>query len=320
MSRSIVDLVGDTPVVTLGGFDSANRGTVLIKLEGENPGGSSKDRIALSMIQHAQSTGELTAGARIIEATSGNTGIGLALIGAAYGHPVTLVVSSVVSAEKRALLTAFGATLVDADWEAPPGSPGNARTIAAEIAAAEPGSWQPSQYLNPHNPGAHYRTTGPEIWKQTNEAVTHLVASIGTGGTISGTSRYLKEVSAGRVRVVGADPVGSSYAGGQAGTVIVDGVGSRWTPDAWPQTYSPELVDEVITVSDNRVYGTLRELAKHHGLLFGPSGALAVAAAIDVAGQAGPESVVVVIAPDRGANYISKTFNDDWLAAQGIRL
>ncbi len=318
-AKHVTDLVGNTPLVRLPRLAENTKATVLVKLEGQNPGGSSKDRIALAMVRDAEATGNLRPGARIIEATSGNTGIGLALVGAATGHPVTLVVSSAVSQEKRAILLALGAELIEADWDLHPDSADSARSIAEQLIREDPAAWRPSQYDNPLNPQAHYGGTGPEIWHDTNHTVTHVVASIGTGGTISGTARFLKEASAGQVQVIGADPEGSTYSGLPPGAIVVDGVGSRWTPDLWPSTYSPELVDRLVTVDNTRVYRTVRELAHREGLLVGPSAGLTVAAALDVAGDAPPHAVVVAIAPDRGANYLTKAYSDNWLHEQGVK-
>ncbi|HEY8281554.1 MAG TPA: cysteine synthase family protein, partial [Leifsonia sp.] len=254
----------------------------------------------------------------IVEATSGNTGIGLALIGRLTGHPVVIVHASDISDEKRKVLAAYGARLVVADWEAGPDDAANPRAVADRIAAQTPGAWRPAQFANAANPAAHYEGTGPEIWRQTAGQVTHFVASIGTGGTVSGTGRYLKEVSGGTVRVVGANPTGSTYDGGPAGRILVDGVGTAWPREFWPHTFDPEVVDELRTIPDADVYRTVRRLAAEEALLLGPSSALAVAVALQVAEQAAPGSVVLAIAPDGGINYLTKAFDPDWLEAAGL--
>jgi cystathionine beta-synthase/cysteine synthase A len=257
------------------------------------------------MIRAAEASGALRPGATIVESTSGNTGIGLAFVGRLTGHPVVLVHGPGMSAEKRAVATMYGAELVEADWDAGPHDPANPRKVADRI-AAERGGWRSSQYDNAANPTAHYLHTGPEIWAQTGGAVTHFVASIGTGGTVTGTGRYLKEASGGAVRVVGVDPAGSTYGGGEPGPVInIEGVGTRWPRDHWPHNFDPSVPDEVRTIPDDRAFATLRRLAAEEALLLGPSSGLAVAAALDVAQDLDETAVVVVIAPDGGANYLS---------------
>ncbi|HEV7811987.1 MAG TPA: cysteine synthase family protein, partial [Leifsonia sp.] len=247
---SVASLIGNTPVVALHSLTRGLDSRVLVKLEGRNPGGSSKDRIALNMIRTAEASGALAPGGTIVEATSGNTGIGLALLGRLTGHPVVIVHSADISDEKRKVLSAYGARLVEADWEAGPSDPANPRAVADRIAAEVTGAWRPTQFSNAANPAAHYLGTGPEIWRQTAAQVTHLVAAIGTGGTVSGTGRYLKDVSGGTVRVIGANPVGSTYDGGPAGSIRIDGVGTAWPRDYWPETFDHAVVDEELTVDD----------------------------------------------------------------------
>jgi cystathionine beta-synthase/cysteine synthase A len=294
---SVAALIGNTPIVELRSLTSGLQSRVLVKLEGRNPGGSSKDRTALTMIRTAEASGALAPGGTIVEATSGNTGIGLALIGRLTGHPVVIVHASDISDEKRMVLAAYGARLVEADWEAGPDDPANPRAVADRIAAETPASWRPAQFANAANPAAHYRGTGPEIWRQTAGRVTHFVASVGTGGTVTGAGRYLKEVSDGAVEVHAANPTGSTYDGGPAGRI---------------------LVDEVHTVEDGVVYRTLRRLAAEEALLLGPSSALAVAAALRVAREAQPGSILVAIAPDGGTNYLTKAYDPTWLTAAGV--
>ncbi|MDN4615917.1 cysteine synthase family protein [Leifsonia sp. F6_8S_P_1B] len=315
---SVAALISNTPLVELHSLTRGLDARVLVKLEGRNPGGSSKDRIALNMIRTAEAAGALAPGATIVEATSGNTGIGLALIGRLTGHPVVIVHSSDISAEKRAVLAAYGARLVEADWEAAPDDPANPRAVADRIAAETPGAWRPAQFANAANPDAHYRGTGPEIWRQTGGRVTHFVASIGTGGTVSGTGRFLKEATGGAVRVFGANPTGSTYGGGPAGRILVDGVGTAWPRDYWPDTFDHAIVDAVHTIDDAEVYRTVRRLASEEALLLGPSSGLAVATALRVAQDAPPGSLIVAVAPDGGINYLTKAFAPEWLAAAGL--
>ena len=309
---SVTDLIGNTPIVELHNLTTGLNCRVLVKLESRNPGGSSKDRIALNLIRTAEADGSLLPGATIVESSSGNTGIGLALVGRLTGHPVIIIHSAFISDEKRALLTAYGAELVEADWEAGPENPQNARAIADRIAAEIPNAWRSAQYVNEANPQEHFQTTGPEIWQQTGGAVTHFVAGIGTGGTVTGTGRFLKEVSEGGVRVIGANPVGSTYGGAEASTIIVDGVGTRWPESNWPSIFDKRVTDEILTIPDAVVYDTVRRLAVEESLLLGPSSGLAVAAALQVAATAHEGSVIVVIAPDGGGNYLSKAYNNSW--------
>jgi cystathionine beta-synthase/cysteine synthase A len=270
------------------------------------------------MIRTAEASGELLPGATIVESSSGNTGIGLALVGRLTGHPVIIIHSGFISDEKRAVLLAYGAQLVEADWEAGPNDPNNARAIADRVARETPGAWRSSQYENAANPAAHYATTGPEIWRQTAGAVTHFVAGIGTGGTITGTGRYLRDASEGRVRVIGVDPVGSTYSGSDAGTIVVDGVGTRWPSSNWPGIFDPSVASEIRVIPDRQVYNTVRALAAREALLLGPSSGLAIAAALDVAAVADEGSIIVVIAPDGGGNYLTKAFNNEWLQSAGL--
>ena len=315
---SAADLVGNTPLVELRTLAAGLPARVLIKLEGRNPGGSAKDRVALNLIRQAEACGDLAPGATIVESSSGNTGIGLALLGRLTGHPVIIVHTVQISAEKLHLLKAYGAALVEADWDAPPESPDNARAVAERIAATIPGAWLSRQFENPHNPGAHYATTGPEIWRQTAHRVTHFVASIGTGGTVSGAGRFLREVSGNAVRVIGANPAGSTYAGGRDGPILVDGVGTRWPREWWPNNFDRDILDDVVTIDNQTVYDTVHALAREESLLLGPSSGLAVAVALTVARSAAVGSTVVVVAPDAGTNYLTKAFNEDWLEDQGL--
>jgi len=315
---SVADLVGNTPLVELRTLAADLPARVLVKLEGRNPGGSAKDRVALNIIRQAEASGALAPGATIVESSSGNTGIGLALLGRLTGHPVVIVHTEQISGEKRALLTAYGATLVEADSTALPDNPNNTRAVSERIALDTPGAWQSQQFENPDNPGAHYATTGPEIWRQTAHRVTHFVASIGTGGTISGAGRFLKEASNNRVRVIGANPAGSTYAGETDAPILVDGVGSRWPRDWWPHNFHHAVLDDIVTLDNQIVYDTVRDLARHEALLLGPSSGLAVAVALQVARAAPAGSIVVAISPDAGTNYLTKAFDSDWLEREGV--
>ncbi|MDP9937705.1 cystathionine beta-synthase/cysteine synthase A [Paenarthrobacter nicotinovorans] len=325
LDASVLDKVGNTPLVKLEALSRGLGSSIHIKLESENPGGSIKDRTALSMVRAAERSGELQPGATIVESTSGNTGIGLALIGHLTGHPVVVVTGDTISQEKLAALHNYGARVILTDWNAPSESPENARAVAARITEETPGAWRPMQFDNPANPLAHYETTGPEIWEQTGGLVTHFVAGIGTGGTISGNGRYLKEqVAAARpgahLEVVGADPYGSAYSGGHPGKILVDGVGNSWPQAEWPKIFDRSIVDRFLRIPNDEVYSTVHRLLDEEGLALGPSSGLAVAAAIRVARAAPHGSVVVAIAPDAGTNYMSKAFNPVWLAENGIRL
>ncbi|ASN21781.1 PLP-dependent cysteine synthase family protein [Arthrobacter sp. YN] len=325
LDASVLDKVGNTPLVKLESLGRGLGSTIHIKLESENPGGSIKDRTALSMVRAAERSGELKPGATIVESTSGNTGIGLALIGHLTGHPVVVVTGDTISEEKLAALHNYGARVILTDWNAPSESPENARAVAARITAETSGAWRPMQFDNPANPLAHYETTGPEIWEQTGGLVTHFVAGIGTGGTISGNGRFLKEQLAalrpgGHLEVVGADPYGSAYSGGHPGEILVDGVGNSWPEPEWPKAFDRSIVDRFLRIPNDEVYTTVHRLLEEEGLALGPSSGLAVAAAIRVARAAPHSSVVVAIAPDAGTNYMSKAFNPVWLAEHGIRL
>ena len=309
---SVAELIGNTPLVELHALTAGLESRVLVKLENRNPGGSSKDRVALNIVRRAESSGELPPGGTIVECTSGNTGIGLALVGRLTGHPVVIVHSPAISPEKRAILAAYGARLVEADWELGPEHPDNARAVADRIAAEIPGGWRASQFDNDANPAAHYASTGPEIWEQTGGTVTHFVAGMGTSGTVTGTGRYLKDISGGAVKVTGVDPVGSTYSGAAPGPILVEGVGTTWPITNWPGFFDHAVTDEVRVIDNERVFDTVRRLALDEALLLGPSSGLAIAAAIDVAREAPAGSVVVVIAPDGGTNYLSTAFNDAW--------
>ncbi|MFF0543686.1 PLP-dependent cysteine synthase family protein [Nocardia thailandica] len=316
--------VGHTPLVRLNRVTDGSAATVYVKLEYLNPGGSVKDRAALSMLDAAEAAGDLRPGGVIVEATSGNTGIGLAAIGAARGYRVVVVVPDKSSREKVALLRAYGAEVHVTPGGRPVGHPEHLRSVALRLAEEIPGAWFAGQYDNPANPEAHRTTTGPEIWEQTGGAVTHYVAGIGTGGTVSGAGEFLKEVSGGRVRVVGADPESSVYGGGDGRAWYVESVGHYRHPeteiDEWPQSYHREVVDRIERIPDAESLRVLHRLSREEGLLLGGSSGTSVAAALRVARELGPDDVVVVIAPDSGRGYLSKYFDDGWLGQFGFPL
>ncbi len=317
---SVLDLVGGTPLVRLRSVTRGSGGrpdiaaTVLAKIEYLNPGGSVKDRIALSMVTAAERDGLLRPGGTIVEPTSGNTGVGLALVAQQRGYSCVFVCPDKVSADKIRVLQAYGARVVVCPTAVPPEHPDSYYNVSDRLAREIPGAWKPDQYSNPNNPRSHYESTGPEIWADTDGTVTCFVAGVGTGGTISGTGRYLKEVSGGRVRIVGADPEGSVYSGGSGRPYLVEGVGE----DFWPQAFDRTVCDEIVAVTDADSFAMTRRLAREEGLLVGGSCGMAVVAALEVAARLGPDDVVVVLLPDSGRGYLSKVFDDDWLASYGF--
>ncbi|MDD6791940.1 MAG: cystathionine beta-synthase [Thermobifida fusca] len=314
VSNSLIELVGNTPLVRLKKVTAGLAPTVLAKVEYFNPGGSVKDRIALRMVEDAERRGLLKPGGTIVEPTSGNTGVGLAIVAAEKGYRCVFVCPDKVGADKLAVLRAYGAEVVVCPTTVAPDHPESYYSVSDRLAATIPGAWKPDQYSNPNNPESHYYSTGPEIWEQTEGRITHFVAGIGTGGTITGTGRYLKEVSNGRVKVIGADPEGSVYSGGTGRPYLVEGVGE----DIWPATYDTKICDEIIAVSDKDSFLMTRRLAKEEALLVGGSCGLAVVAALKVAAQAGPDDVIVVLLPDGGRGYLGKIFNDEWMAGYGF--
>ncbi len=317
-AEHVVDLVGNTPLVRLSRVATGVGATVLAKVEYLNPGGSVKDRIALTMIDAAEEAGQLRPGGTIVEPTSGNTGVGLAIVAQRRGYQCIFVCPDKVSEDKRNVLRAYGAEVVVCPTAVPPEHPDSYYSVSDRLVAEIGGAWKPDQYSNPGGPASHYASTGPEVWRDTDERITHFVAGIGTGGTISGAGRYLREVSAerpgGRVRIVGADPEGSVYSGGSGRPYLVEGVGE----DFWPSAYDPSVVDDVVAVTDAESFEMTRRLAREEGLLVGGSSGMAVVAALKVAADLPEDAVVVVLLPDGGRGYLSKIFNDEWMASYGF--
>lgn len=311
---TVLDLIGNTPLVKLNRVTEGIAATVLVKVEYLNPGGSSKDRIATRIIDAAEREGKLKPGGTIVEPTSGNTGIGLALVAQQRGYRCVFVLPDKVGEEKRNVLLAYGAEIVVTPTAVAPESPESYYSVSDRLAREIPGAFKPNQYSNLNGPLSHYETTGPEIWRDTEGKITHFVAGVGTGGTISGTGRYLKEVSDGRVRVIGADPEGSVYSGGTGRPYLVEGVGE----DFWPAAYDPSVVDEIIASSDAESFDLTRRLAREEGLLVGGSSGLAVASALKAAKDLPADAVVVVLLPDGGRGYLNKVFSDKWMQSYGF--
>jgi cystathionine beta-synthase len=313
---SILDTIGHTPLVRLSRIGAGLRPTLVAKLEAFNPGGSIKDRIAVALIAAAERDGHLRPGGTIVEPTSGNTGTGLAIAARLKGYRVIAVMPDKMSREKIDLLRAYGAEVVLAPTDVPPDSPQSYYRVADRLTQEIPGAFQPNQYANPANPQAHYESTGPELWEQLGDRITHLVAGVGTGGTITGAVRFLRERKPELV-VIGADPEGSIYSGGADNVrpYLVEGVGE----DFWPATFDPSVVDRWVTVSDRDSFLTTRRLAHAEGILAGGSGGLALHAAIEVAAEiADPQALVVVIIPDGGRSYLSKVYSDAWMRQYGF--
>ncbi|WP_457205640.1 cystathionine beta-synthase [Nocardioides sp. P5_C9_2] len=334
--ESLLDLIGDTPLVRLdrsldlpsspdaradGAAHGPRSGPLLLaKVEYLNPGGSVKDRIATRMIEAAEASGALQPGGTIVEPTSGNTGVGLAMVAQQKGYKCVFVCPDKVSEDKRNVLKAYGAEVVVCPTAVAPEHPDSYYNVSDRL-ASQPGAWKPDQYSNPHNPRSHYETTGPEIWEQTDGRITHFVAGVGTGGTISGIGRYLKEQAAlvGKdVQIIGADPAGSVYSGGSGRPYLVEGVGE----DFWPETYDRSIADRIIEVSDADSFAFTRRLAREEAMLVGGSSGMAAYAARqlvhELAAEGRDDAVVVVLLPDSGRGYLTKVFNDAWLSQYGF--
>lgn len=313
--ESILDLIGNTPLVRLSRLHPP--GNLVAKVEYLNPGGSVKERIAVSMIDAAERDGRLGPGGTIIEPTSGNTGVGLALVGAVRGYRVICTVPDKVSREKRDLLRAYGVEVIVTPTELLPEHPESYYGVARRLAEEIPGSFHPDQYSNLDNPAAHEETTGPELWDQTDGEIDVFVAGVGTGGTITGSARYLKAKKP-EITIVGVDPEGSIYTAGPEGDIhqyFTEGVGE----DFYPETVDLDLIDRWEAVDDAQSFATARRLARTEGVLTGPSGGMAVEGALRVATE-DHEALVVVLIPDSGRGYLSKLFNDEWMIHHGFEV
>ena len=316
IDESILDAIGHTPLVRLSRLAAGLTPQVVAKVESLNPGGSIKDRVAVALIDAAERDGRLQPGGTIVEPTSGNTGAGLAIAARLKGYRVVAVMPDKQSREKIDLLRAYGAEVVVTPTDVPPDSPQSYYKVAERLASEIPRAFRPNQYANPANPEAHYRSTGPEVWEGTGGCITHFVTGVGTGGTITGAGRYLKERNP-QLQVIGADPEGSIFSSGEDGVrpYLVEGVGE----DFWPQTFDPEIVDRYITVSDRDSFLMTRRLAALEGILAGGSSGLALVAALRIAAEVDdPDALIVVVLPDGGRSYLSKIFNDAWMTHRGF--
>jgi len=311
--ENILQAIGHTPLVRLQRIGADIASPIYVKVEPMNPGGSVKDRVGLLMIEAAEKAGLLKPGGTIIEATAGNTGMGLALVAAVKGYRLIVVMPDKMSGDKISLLRAYGAEVVITATNVPPDSPESYNGVADRLAREIPGAFRPDQFNNPNNPLAHYLSTGPEIWADSEGRVQVFVASMGTGGTISGTARYLKERNPG-ITIVGADPEGSILSGDAPHAYKVEGIGE----DFIPKTFNRQIVDEMVRVSDKESFNTARRLAREEGILAGGSSGTALAAALKYAQRLTEPREIVVLLPDTGRNYISKIFSDEWMQQNGF--
>src|SRR6202171_5690936 len=310
---TILDSVGNTPMVRLSRLASDTHTQVVAKVESLNPGGSVKDRIGLAMIEAAEQAGQLHPGGTIVEPTSGNTGTGLAIAAALKGYKLVCVMPDKMSSEKIALLRAYGAEVVVCPTAVPRESPQSYYSVAERLAHEIPGAFQPNQYFNPANPAAHMATTGPEIWQQTDGRVDVVVGGLGTGGTITGVARFLKEKKP-AVMIVGADPEGSLYSGNTIKPYKVEGIGE----DFIPGTIDLKLIDRIVQVNDRDSFLTARRITREEGILVGGSSGTAMKAAMDVARDLDEKTLMVVILPDTGRNNLSKIYSDEWMRQNGF--
>src|SRR5712692_2346054 len=313
MQETILQSIGRTPLVKLRRLAEGVPAGVYVKLESLNPGGSVKDRVGLAMVAEAERRGWLRPGGTIIEATAGNTGVGLAMAAAVKGYRCIFVLPDKMSGEKIRLLKAYGAEIVITPTNVAPDSPESYNGVADRLSREVPGAWRPNQFTNLANPDIHYHTTGPEIWEQTDGRITVFVAGIGTGGTISGVARYLKERNP-EVKIIGADPEGSVLSGGSPHPWKVEGIGE----DFVPKTFNSQLVDDWVRVSDSESFYTARALARREGILLGGSSGTAIAAGLRYAQRLTAEHLVVALAADTGRNYLSKMYNDEWMHAHHL--
>jgi cystathionine beta-synthase len=310
---SLLDAIGGTPLLKLSRIGRGLKCQFLGKLEMLNPGGSVKDRIGIRMIEAAERAGKLQPGGTIVEPTSGNTGVGLAMAAAIKGYRCIFTMPDKMSQEKIALLRAYGAEVVITPTAVAPESPESYYRVADRLTEEIPGAYQPNQYHNDQNPTAHYESTGPELWDQTDGRITHLVISVGTGGTITGAGRYLKEKNP-DIQIIGADPEGSIFSGGEVGPYLVEGIGK----ESWPDTLDPSVVDRWVRVSDRDSFLTARRVTNEEGLLAGGSTGTAVWAALQVGLELGEDDLMVVILPDSGKSYLSKIYNENWMLEHGF--
>ncbi len=311
--NNILEAIGNTPLVKLQRISKGLKATIFAKVEYLNPGGSIKDRVAIKMVEQAEKEGLLKPGGTIIEATAGNTGVGLALVAAIKGYRCIFVMPDKMSEDKISLLRAYGAEVVITATSVPPDSPESYNGVAERLAREIPGAYRPNQFANPYNPLAHYLSTGPEIWEQSDGQVDVLVAGMGTAGTISGTGKFLKEKKS-AVVVVGADPEGSILSGDSPKSYKVEGIGE----DFIPKTLNRQVIDEMVRVSDKESFNAARRLAKEEGILAGGSAGTALAAALKYAQRLESHKNIVVILPDTGRNYITKIFSDRWMQENGF--